>query len=79
MTVFRLQIYPFLTVYYLQALCENLRVDFSRDSINAVMGHSLSCLKETSQIRFLISYRNFSQPAEAAGREPDARGQQRFI
>ena len=34
--------------YYLQALCENLCVDFGRDSINAVTGHSISFLKETS-------------------------------
>ena len=53
--------------------------NFSRDSINAVTGHSISFLKETSLNRIVISYRNFSQKAEAAGREPDARGQQRFI
>ena len=29
-------------VHYPQALCENLRVDFSRDSINAATGHSIS-------------------------------------
>ena len=31
-----------LNVHYLQALCQNLPVDFSRDSINAVTRHSIS-------------------------------------
>ena len=62
------------------SLCENLRLDFSRDSINAATGHSISFFKR----KFLKSHFNFhveifSQTAEAAGREPDARGQQRFV
>ena len=60
---------PILNVHYLQALCENLRVDFSRDSINAVTGHSMT-LKKSSENRILISYRNFSQTALAE----DSRG-----
>ena len=79
LTVCQEKINLFLNVHYLQALCENIRVDFSRDSINAVTRHSISFFffffKENSQNRILISYRNFSQTTEAGAREPDARGQ----
>ena len=48
---------------FMQALCENLLVDFSCDSINTVIitGHYITLKKKTSENRSLISYRNFSQ------------------
>ena len=54
---------------YLQALCVNLRVDFSGDSINAVKGHFIS-LRKNSKNRILILYENFSQTAAKSRGEP---------
>ena len=45
--------------HYLHAPFENLRVDFSRDSIDALTGH----FKNTSENRIFILYRNFIQTA----------------
>ena len=45
-------------VHYLQALRENLRVDFSRDSINAATGHSISFCFFLKR-NFLKSHFNF--------------------
>ena len=67
-----------LNVHYLQALCQNLPVDFSRDSINAVTRHSISS-KKTSKNCILILHRNFSQTAADSSGEADTCGQNRFI
>ena len=49
---------------------ENLRVDFSRDSIDALTGH----FKNTFENRILILYRNFSQAAADSRRPEPTRG-----
>ena len=58
------------------SLRKSPRIDLSRDSINAVTAFHKFFKRNSLKSHF---NGNFSQTAEAAGREPDARGQQRFI
>ena len=63
---------PFLNVHYLQAICENLRVDFSRDSINAATGNSISFFKR----KFLKSHFDFH--LEIFHKQPKPRAENRM-